>query len=456
MLVAVAAASFVTLRTTPQYSSTAQLFVSSPDATGADAYQNSLFSEQRVASYANLIMGEEIASRVIDSLNLDENPRDLAEKITATVVPDTVILDVSVQDPSPERSRALTQAVADEFTTYVSELETPPGQATAPIKATVVDAADLPETPVAPKPIRNIGLATVLGLLLGIGVAVLRESLDTTIKGVEEVAEILDASVLGSIRFDPGAVRRPLITELDSHNPRVEAFRVLRTNLQFVDVDSPSRVYVVTSSLPEEGKTTTATNLAITLAQAGQRVALVEADMRRPRISEYLRLENAVGLTTTLIGRVDLADAVQQWGDEGLHVLTSGTTPPNPAELLQSRAMHDVVARLRAAYDIVLLDSPPLLPVTDAALLSTVSDGVLIVVRHGVTTRDQLRESVSRLTNVGGRIIGAIVNRAPERGSDKYGYGYGYGYAPEPGQRRVDSGMGTAARATVVDRNRTA
>ena len=330
MLVAVAAASLVTLQTTPQYSSTARLFISSPDATGTDAYQQSLFSEQRVTSYANLIMGEEIASRVIESQGLDESARDLSEKIGATVVPDTVILSISVQDPSPERSQALTQAVADEFTTYVSELETPPGKTTAPIKATVVDAADLPEAPISPNPVRNIGLATVLGLLVGVGLALLRESLDTSLKGIEEVTEILDASVLGSIRFDSAALKQPLITGIDSHSPRVEAFRVLRTNLQFVDVDSPSRVYVITSSLPEEGKTTTATNLAITLAQAGQRVALVEADLRRPKVAEYLRLESAVGLTTTLIGRVELADAVQQWGDEGLHVLTSGATPAEP------------------------------------------------------------------------------------------------------------------------------
>ncbi len=452
VLVAIAAASFVTLQTTPQYSSTARLFISSPDATGTEVYQGSLFSEQRVTSYANLIMGEEIASRVIEDQGLNESPSELAEQITATVVPDTVIITVSVQDPSPQRSEALTQAVADEFVSYVSELETPPGKAAPPIKATVVDAADLTESPVSPKPLRNIALATVLGLLLGIGLAVLRESLDTTVKGVEEVAEILNASVLGSIRFDPGALKSPLIYELDSHSRRVEAFRVLRTNLQFVDVDSPSRVYVVTSSVPEEGKSTTAANLAITLAQAGQRVALVEADLRRPKIAEYLRLESAVGLTTALIGRIDLAEAVQQWGDDGMHVLTSGANPPNPAELLQSRAMRDVVQRLRQHYDIVLLDSPPLLPVTDASLLSAVSDGVLIVVRHGRTSRDQLRESVDRITSVGGRIIGGIVNRSPERGTDGYGYGYGYGYAPEPGRWRVDSGMGSDARATVANR----
>jgi len=281
------------------------------------------------------------------------------------------------------------------------------------------------------------------------------------------VESILGAPVLGSVRFDSQAAKRPLVTALDSHHPRVEAFRVLRTNLQFVDVDQPSKVYAVSSSIPEEGKTTTAANLAITLAQTGARVVLVETDLRRPKISEYLRAEGAVGLTTVLIGLIDLADAVQHFGDDGLQVITSGANPPNPAELLQSRGMSDVIAKLRQAYDIVLLDAPPLLPVTDAALVGVQADGVLLVVRHGVTTRAQLREAHDRLANVGARVVGAVINRAPVRGSDSYGYsyGYGYGYGQSPsggrpvtapavtesaGQHRTNA-VGSTASGTTTD-----
>ena len=435
-LVAVGASAALSLAQTPQYAATAQLFISTPTGDGSDAYQGGLFSQQRVTSYADLITGEVIAGRVVRDLDLDDSAEDVSNQLTSTVNAETVLLSVTATDPDPELARALANRAAAEFTDYVTELETPTGKARAPVKATVTDAAGLPTSPVSPQVTRNIVLAAVLGVLLGIALAVLRETLDTSVKTVAEVEEILGASVLGSVRYDPQASKRPLITALDTHHPRSEAFRVLRTNLQFVDAGSPSKVYVISSSMPDEGKTTTAANLAITLAQTGARVALVETDLRRPKLSEYLRLEEAVGLTTVLIGRIDLVDAVQHWGNEGLHVLTSGATPPNPAELLQSRGMRDIVSRLRQHYDIVLLDAPPLLPVTDAALLSAIADGVLVVARHGTTSRDQLREAADRLTAVGARIIGAVINRAPERGGDAYGYGYGYGYGYAPIKER--------------------
>src|SRR5680860_397476 len=194
----------------------------------------------------------------------------------------------------------------------------------------------------------------------------------------------------------------------------------------------------VTSSVPEEGKTTTATNLAITLAQAGQKVMLVEADLRRPKVAGMLRLESAVGLTTVLVGRVDLREAIQDHSVPNLSVLTSGALPPNPAELLQSLAMGEVLTRLRAEYDVIIIDAPPLLPVTDAALLASQSDGALIVVRHGKTTRDQLRHAIERLDSVDARALGVVLNMVPNRksGDSYYGYGYGYGYAPENETRR--------------------
>ncbi len=368
-------------------------------------------------------------------------PSALSDKVSATVVPETVILQISVTDPSPQTAQRLTQAVSEELTTFVSELETAPGKRNAPIKATVVDAASLPTTPVSPQPMRNIGLAAILGLLIGLGSAVLRELLDTTVKNHEEVVETANAPVMANIAYDPSASKRPLVTSLDSHAPRVEAFRVLRTNMQFVDVDKESKVFTITSSVPEEGKTTTATNLAITLAQAGQKVMLLEADLRRPKVAGQLQLESAVGLTTVLVGRVDLWDAVQNHSVPNLSVLTSGAIPPNPSELLQSQAMGEVFNRLRKEFDVIVVDAPPLLPVTDAALLAAQSDGALVVVRHGKTTRDQLRHAIERLESVDARALGVVLNMVPQRksGDSYYGYGYGYGYAPEAGRRSKPS-----------------
>lgn len=430
-LIALGIAALLTLRATPQYASSARLFVSTSGSDDSQALQGSQFSLQRVKSYADLLTGREIARRVADKLNLDESPSALASQISASSKLDTVILTVSVTDQDPERARMLAETVSDVFVSYVAELETPPGKDEATIKATVVDQATTPSTPISPTPQRNLPLGLLLGLLVGAAIAVLRETLDTTIKSTRQLEPLVDAPVIGTISFDTDAVDTPLISSLDTYAPRAEAFRVLRTNLQFIDPDIERKVFVVTSSLPGEGKTTTSVNLALALAEGGERVALVEGDLRRPKISEYLRLESAVGLTTVLIGRLPLDDALQPTSHDGLDVLTSGATPPNPAELLKSDAMRTLIASLRAKFDIVLIDAPPLLPVTDGALLASQADGALLVVRHGKTTADQVSVAVERLESVGAKPVGVILNMTPAKGGGGYGYGYGYGYAPE-------------------------
>jgi receptor protein-tyrosine kinase len=438
LIVVVAVAGLVTYRTTPQYESKARLFVSTTDPSTSDAYQGSLFSQQRVSSYADLASGRELAGRVAQDIRQPGlTADDIAQKITATVVPDTVILEISATDPDPAQAQKIARYTSEELRDFVSELETPPGRSRAPIKASVVDAADLPDSPVSPQPVRNLGLAVVLGLLLGLGVAVLRELLDTTVKGAADVAEVTEAPVLGGIQYDADAPKVPLISALPSHSPRVEAFRILRTNLQFIDVDREKKVFVVTSSVPGEGKTSTASNTALALQTAGEKTLLIDGDMRRPQLATLYGLEGAVGLTSVLLGRIGLGDAIQEHADSGLHVLTSGSLPPNPAELLQSQAMHELLKQVTDDYDVVVIDAPPLLPVTDAALLASQADGAIVVVRQGRTTRDQLSHSLQRLAAVGARPLGIALNMVPTRGRGGYGYGgygYGYGYAPVEGR----------------------
>ena len=282
------------------------------------------------------------------------------------------------------------------------------------------------------------------------GLAVLREVLDTSISSSEDIGMITSSPVLGHINTDgPAAEQAPEVV-LRTATPWAEAFRVLRTNMQFVEVDSEQRVFVVSSAIPGEGKSTVVANLAVTLAVAGQRVALVDADLRRPKIARRLGLDQSVGLTSVLIGRVELADAMQSYGDTTLHVLAAGPRPPNPSELLQSRAMGELVEELRRSYDVVLFDSPPLLPVTDGALLSAQADGLLAVVRHGKTSRDQLRHALERVEQVGAKCVGIVVNLAPtRRGSRGYGYGYGYqyGYAADDTSAKSASGKPGSGRS---------
>jgi len=259
---------------------------------------------------------------------------------------------------------------------------------------------------------------------------VLRTVLDTRIHSLHDIATVTEAPVLGGIAFDPDAKARPLIVHADPRNPRAESFRSLRTNVQFLNVEGGSSRYVVTSSGPGEGKSTTTANLAISLAETGARVALIDGDLRLPKVADYMGIEGAVGLTDVLIGRVELVDAMQKWGRGNLFVLPAGRIPPNPAELLGSTAMDRVLAALSEHFDYVLIDSPPLLLVTDAAVLTKKATGALLVTASGATKRPELQGAVSSLDRAGADLLGIVVTMLPTKGPDSYGYGtYVYGAA---------------------------
>jgi len=452
---AIAAAGY-TARSVEQYASKATVFISTAPSDTQDAYQGGLFSEQRVQSYVGIVNGLKLAQQVIDHLHLDTTAAELSKKISASTVANTVLLDVTVTDPSPAQAQLINDAVVAQLSKTVAELETPPSKKVPLLKATVVDPPRLPTTPVSPKPVRNLALGLILGLLLGFGLAVLRELLDNTVKHPGDLPELHDMPVLSALAYDNDVQKHPLINTLPSHAPRAEAYRVLRTNLQFLDVDSQSKAFVVTSSVPGEGKSTIASNVALALASGGRNVLLVDGDLRRPRVASMLSLEGAVGLTTLLVGNVKLDDALQEHSS-GLHVLTSGVIPPNPAELLQSQAMRDLMAALRERFDIIIIDATPLLPVTDAALIASVADGALVVVRHGKTTKDQLLGAFDRLDQVDAAALGLILSMVPRKrglgGAYGYGYGYGYGYAPirEPGKRHSKKGRREDARNAEPD-----
>jgi capsular exopolysaccharide synthesis family protein len=232
---------------------------------------------------------------------------------------------------------------------------------------------------------------------------------------------------LGGIGFDEDSIKKPLLTQASPQGPRAESYRQLRTNLSFTNVSGIAKTVLVTSSLPGEGKTTTATNLAISLAQAGRTVCLIDADLRRPMVSEYLGLDRTVGLTTTLVGEADVNAVLQPWGEDNLYVLTSGGVPPNPSELLGSEAMKDLLDRLELAFDMVIVDTPPLLPVTDAAVLSQHVGGVVLVVGAQKLRSQDLVRSLKSLEMVEANLLGVVLNQLPTKGPDAYAYSY-YGH----------------------------
>jgi capsular exopolysaccharide synthesis family protein len=425
ILVAVLGAFAVTLLTTPLYQASTRLYVSTTTGGSAvELYQGNRLSQERVLSYTELLMGETLAQRTIDKLGLNMNADLLRKRVKATAKPDTVLIDVKILDESPVRARDTANALSDEFVAMVRELETPEGASRPDARVIVEQRASIPLTPVSPNMTRNLLGGLALGILAGIGLAVLRDLLDNTIKEPETFEEITGAGIVGSIPLDKERRKHPAINFDRENSAIAEAFRKLRTNLQFLSVDNPPRVIVVTSSMPSEGKSTTAINIALALAEAEHTVLLVDGDMRRPTLDRYLDLVGPVGFSTVLSGGASLSEAQQKTRFPGLTVLTSGATPPNPSELLGSMAAKKVLSEMRAQFDYVIVDSSPLLAVTDAAILAAGADGVLIMARFGQTKREQLTHAVGNLENVGASLLGAIFTMMPARGNVSYRYSY--------------------------------
>lgn len=427
VLVGGGVAAAVCLLQTPVYTSSTQFFVSTTDATStSDVLSGSQFSQQRVASYARLLTSDRLLGRVIDQLKLDRTPEQLADDVTATAVPDTVLLEVSVTDTSAERARDIARAVGNQFASMVTEIEATAGTSASPVKVTVIDVPDVPDAPSEPQWIRNLAVGLVAGLLIGAALALARAKLDRSVRDPEEAAALVGAPVIATILRDESLSKAHVFTRTGSSRT-AEEYRQLRNNLQFLNIDEPPKVIMITSAVPSEGKTTVTINLAVALAEAGHQVAVVESDLRRPLVSQYLDLVEGTGVTNILAGTADVDDVVQQFGN-GVSVIASGPKPPNPGELLASSQMSALLDKLRADHDFVLVDAPPLLPVADASGLAAFADGVLLSVRYGTTRKDQLQQAAAVLGRVHAKVLGVVLNIVPPKTELAYGHGHGHGY----------------------------
>ncbi len=359
--------------------------------------------------------------QAIDSLQLAET--ELSNKVDE--------LQAQIDDADPAQRQALvTQQAA--FKERLDQLQIDAALTTG--GTSVVKSADVPATPVEPRPLRTVVLAAFVGLLLGLAAAFLVDYLDDSIRTADDLQALTDAPVLAVVPVEPPPDNRPIALS-EPHEFAVEIYRGLRTNVQFLGLDRALRVIQVTSSLPGEGKTTTATNLAVVLAQAGSRTLLVDADLRKPRIHEVFAAAPSPGLTELLLGE-DVRMVVHDVGD-GLHIVTAGAVPPNPSEMLSTPRVAATVADLAADYDYVILDSAPLLPVADSVALARVVDGVLVVTQANRVSARDVRGAFERLERVGARPIGVVLNRARGGGTEA-GYGYGYGYSYRPTEERRD------------------
>lgn len=357
---------------------------------------------------------------------------------------------VSAQASTPENAKAAADAFAQALSDEAARVEKVMASGGTDTTSTIpvvqiipISSALLPTAPSAPSLRKNLMNGAIAGLILAALYIFIKHLFDVRIRSTEQVEEVTGHAVLGTIPQDPRlGDHRQVVTMVEAGDKRgwatAEALRDLRTNLTFSRVDNPPRVIVVTSALAGEGKSSIAANLAVAISQSGNNVVLIDADLRRSVQTDLFHLQSGAGLTDLLSGAVDLQDVLQDWSaDQRLQVLGAGRTPPNPSELLGSRAMKRLLADL-SRDAVVIVDSPPLLPVTDASVLSTSADGVLVVAKAGKTSIEDLKKATDRLQRVNGHVLGVVLNHVPRKGSSAGQYGYysdTYYYSSTTGER---------------------
>lgn len=395
-----------------------------------------IVAQGRVKTYVEVGSSRSTADRVIDDLGLDTTPEALVRSITVSNPLDTVSLTVTANANTPQAASDLAEAWVRAMVAEVNMLETGDEDTQGATFLSPLDNARLPDAPSSPNVRLALALGGLVGLALGIAFAILRYTLDRRVRSVEGVEKATGVAVVGTIPEEKQFTAENRLIPFDGLNSVnaskahlfaiAEAMRELRTNVQFMDVDNPPRTIVVTSPLPGDGKSTTSSNLAITLASAGQRTVLIDGDLRRPMIASVFGLVEGPGLTDVLAGRATLAEVAHTIGEnKNLVVIAAGKVPPNPSEVVGSERMRELLEAL-AEQATVIVDAPPLIPVTDAAVIANRADGAVVVATVGKTTFDMLGKALANLERAGARALGIVLNRVPRRGSGAAYYGYQY------------------------------
>lgn len=414
------AAYLVTLQLTPVYRASATLLVNQTQGPGPVQYTDILTSERLTNTYAQLVRRPAVLDDVIRRLNLSLTSEALESRIAVAPIKDTQLLRVDVRDPDPHQAALIANTTAAAFRDDNASQLSPPGA------VSIVKDAAPPSRPASPNLTLNLLFAGLIGLVAAAGLGMMLDYLDDTVKSAEDVATTAGLPTLGKLgQFDSAS--EPLAAARAT-SPAAEAYRQLRTNVLFSDVSSQLKTILITSAHPREGKSTTAANLAVALAQAGDRVILVDADLRRASLLDIFKVPNSFGLTGLLLNDVaDPSPALIATPWENLRLLPAGPLPPNPSELLTSARMERVIAALRAKADYVIFDSPPVLAVSDSLVLAARMDGTILVTEAGRTRSDALRDATRMFEHAGSRLIGVALNKVRRAAGGGYGYGYDYG-----------------------------
>jgi capsular exopolysaccharide synthesis family protein len=402
-----------------------------------------------LATYALFMTEPPLLNKVIADLGLKTTSDDLVKEVKVT--PDTLalVLHVTVQDTNPALARDVANTLVAEFISEVKQIQQVETQSPNPRTGdnfVVLSPAVLPNKPVSPNKTLNVSIAFIAGLLLALGVAFLIDYLDQSIKSEEELTERLGLISLGHIAFVPaGKGKRGELVALDAQSQASEAYKALRTSILFSGIEHPIKEIVVTSAESGEGKSRTAANLAVVLAQAGHRTLLIDADFRRPSQHRIFARVRNLGLSNLILGDATEDEVISVVDSlPNLWLLTSGPTPPNPSELLGSGRMRELMSRLSGAFVYVVVDTPPVNAVTDSSILAAYANGTILVVEQGRTTFPAVGRAKQMLDRVGAHTLGAVMNKV-RASAGSYAYDYGYysaasGGSPKPlGEQPLDS-----------------
>ena len=401
-----------TLMATPKYVASTTLRVLTAAGGSADwVNYDIMYTDRLMNTYIKIATSRPVLEELMQRLGLHKPP-----KIEVEILANTELIQITVEDANPIVAREAANTLAEILVVQSEELYT--GKRARDF-VSVVEPAVAPTAPSKARKGRNIALGVVVGLAGGVGLAYLFENLDTTLYTMEQIEEATELSVLGKI---PSARKRRQIALFNGNSPQGEAFRRLRTYIFTLDHDAPLQTLLVTSAEPREGKSTIVANLAFTVAQSGRKVIVVDADLRRPTLHKIFDLSNKIGLSSILTQEATLDEAVQDSKIPGVQALTSGPLPPNPAELLGSPQMTALIEQLVQQFDLVVLDTPSLLAVSDVAVLAPAFDGVVLVVGRAQAQRKAVRAARQQLADLKARSIGVVVNRAEQDGRYDYYY----------------------------------